>query len=59
MTRPLPTREEGLRRLGGFLPFAGRDYAERRNHVPGTVSGLSPYVRHRLLTEEEIAGAVL
>ena len=59
MTRPLPTREEGLRRLGGFLPFAGRDYADRRNHVPGTVSGLSPYVRHRLLTEEEIAGAVL
>ena len=59
MTRPLPTREEGLRRLGGFLPFAGRDYAERRNHVPGTVSGLSPYVRHRLLTEEEIAVAVL
>jgi hypothetical protein len=59
MTRSLPTREEGLRRLGGFLPFTGRDYAERRNYVPGTVSSLSPYVRHRLLTEEEIAGAVL
>jgi deoxyribodipyrimidine photo-lyase len=59
MTRSLPTREEGLRRLGGFVPFAGRDYAERRNYVPGTVSLLSPYVRHRLLTEEEIAGAVL
>ena len=59
MTRSLPTREEGLRRLGGFVPFAGRDYAERRNYVPGTVSSLSPYVRHRLLTEEEIAGAVL
>jgi len=59
MTRPLPTREEGLRRLGGFVPFAGRDYAERRNYVPGTVSSLSPYVRHRLLTEEEIASAVL
>jgi deoxyribodipyrimidine photo-lyase len=59
MTRPLPTREEGLRHLGGFVPFAGRDYAERRNYVPGTVSSLSPYVRHRLLTEEEITGAVL
>jgi len=57
--RFLPTREEGLRRLGGFLPFAGRDYTERRNYVPGTVSSLSPYVRHRLITEEEIAGAVL
>ncbi|MEY2907340.1 MAG: hypothetical protein RLZZ408_1811 [Verrucomicrobiota bacterium] len=59
MTRPLPTRKEGLRRLEDFLPFAGKDYAERRNHVPGTVSGLSPYIRHRLITEEEIAHAVL
>ncbi|MFZ0434385.1 MAG: hypothetical protein WAL87_00210 [Chthoniobacterales bacterium] len=59
MTRPQPTREEGLRRLEDFLPFAGRDYAERRNHVSGTVSGLSPYIRHRLITEEEIAVAVL
>ena len=54
-----PAREAGLRRLEEFLPHAGRDYAERRNHVPGTVSALSPYVRHRLLTEEEIARAVL
>jgi deoxyribodipyrimidine photo-lyase len=54
-----PTRETGLRRLEEFLPLAGGDYTERRNHVPGTVSALSPYVRHRLLTEDEIAGAVL
>jgi deoxyribodipyrimidine photo-lyase len=59
MMRSLPTREEGLRRLGEFIPFAGRDYAERRNFVPGTVSSLSPYVRHRLITEGEIASAVL
>lgn len=35
------------------------DYTSGRNHVPGTVSRLSPYVRHRLVSEEEIARAVL
>ena len=54
-----PTREEGLKRLEEFLPRAGADYATGRNHVPGVVSGLSPYVRHRLVTESEIAAAVL
>ncbi len=59
MTHAVPTREDGLKRLEEFLPLAGRDYAELRNHVPGVVSGLAPYVRTRLLTEEEITCAVL
>ena len=59
MTHAVPTREDGLQRLEEFLPLAGRDYAELRNHVPGVVSGLAPYVRTRLLTEEEITCAVL
>lgn len=59
MTSAVPTREDGLRRLEEFLPLAGRDYAELRNHVPGIVSGLAPYIRTRLLTEEEITRAVL
>lgn len=54
-----PAREEGLRKLALFLPHAGTAYAQGRNVVPGVVSGLSPYVRHRLITEAEIVGAVL
>jgi deoxyribodipyrimidine photo-lyase len=57
-----PTREEALRRLAGFLPHAGRDYAARRNYdLPGHphVSVLSPYLRHRLVTEDEVLTAVL
>jgi deoxyribodipyrimidine photolyase-like uncharacterized protein len=55
----LPSRERGLRKLEAFLPHAGLDYAQGRNNVPGVVSGLSPYVRHRLITESEIVAAVL
>ncbi|WP_435007758.1 FAD-binding domain-containing protein [Tundrisphaera lichenicola] len=59
-----PTREEGLRRLADFLPRAGWDYAERRNFDLGpgdrsNVSTLSPYLRHRLLTEDEVVSATL
>lgn len=59
-----PTRAEGLRRLEEFLPHAGRDYAETRNHDLGpddrsNVSVLSPYLRHRLIGEEEVVAAVL
>jgi deoxyribodipyrimidine photo-lyase len=64
MTRPdhPPTRTEALERLAAFVPHAGRDYASRRNFdLPGHphVSGLSPYLRHRLITEEEVLTAVL
>ena len=59
-----PTRAEGLRRLQGFLPRAGARYAAERNHdlglhSRGNVSMLSPYLRHRLLTEAEVVRAVL
>src|SRR6056297_3730560 len=59
---PSPARDEGLRRLAAFVPLAGRDYAACRNYdLPGHphVSVLSPYLRHRLLTEEEVLAAVL
>ncbi len=59
----VPTREEGLRRLRDFLPRAGAAYAARRNHDEGpgrrNVSRLSPWIRHRLITEEETVAAVL
>jgi deoxyribodipyrimidine photo-lyase len=59
-----PTRAEGLRRLNAFVARAGRDYPLNRNyeHGPGRhtgVSMLSPYLRHRLITEREVVAAVL
>jgi deoxyribodipyrimidine photo-lyase len=60
----LPTREEALRRLADFVPRAGRDYAANRNYDRGAqnranVSTLSPYLRHRLVTESEVVARVL
>ncbi len=60
----IPTRTEALARLNDFVPRAGRIYADGRNadHGPdarSNVSVLSPYVRHRLITEREIVAAVL
>ncbi len=59
-----PTRTEGLARLKTFLPNAGRHYAEERNYDYGpeareNVSCLSPWIRHRLLTEREVVDTVL
>ncbi|MCZ8181680.1 MAG: deoxyribodipyrimidine photolyase [Beijerinckiaceae bacterium] len=59
-----PGRAAGLLRLQTFLPSAGRDYANRRNSDFGpdrrdNVSVLSPYLRHRLVTEAEVLEAVL
>lgn len=60
----IPTRAHGLAALARFLPSAGRAYAARRNYDlgpgrRGNVSLLSPYIRHRLITEAEVASAVL
>ena len=59
-----PTRSAGLAALGDFLPNAGRHYAAQRNFDYGldnraNVSSLSPYIRHRLITEQEVVAAVL
>mgnify|MGYP003691760271 CR=1 FL=1 len=58
------TREEGLARLADFVPRAGRAYAADRStdRGPGdrtAVSTLSPWVRHRLVTEREVVETVL
>ena len=60
----LPTRAAGLAALTTFIPEAGRRYAQSRNHDLGpdarsNVSMLSPYLRHRLVTEREVVEAVL
>lgn len=57
-----PTRAAGLERLTAFLPRAGRAYADLRNlDLPGHphVSALSPWLRHRLVTEAEVIDATL
>ncbi|MAI50217.1 MAG: DNA photolyase [Rhodospirillaceae bacterium] len=59
-----PTREAGLKQMMSFLPRAGRQYANRRNYDFGpekrnNVSLLSPWIRHRLITEEEIVKTTL
>ncbi len=59
-----PTREAGLRILKTFLPKAGRIYQTHRNEDLGednhhNVSRLSPYVRRRLVSEQEVLAAVL
>jgi deoxyribodipyrimidine photo-lyase len=64
VTTFVPTRTEGLHRLAAFLPAAGRHYADSRNadggpEARGNVSLLSPYLRYRLLTEDEVIAAAL
>jgi hypothetical protein len=59
-----PKRSEALARLAAFVPNAGRRYVAERNRDPGpglrdNVSMLSPYIRHRVLTEHEVLAAVM
>lgn len=65
LQRHMPaTRAEGSSRLARFAPLAGSNYAHYRNYDWGpedrtNVSVLSPYIRHRLITEAEVIRAVL
>lgn len=59
-----PNRNNGLERLKAFAPYSGREYARLRNYDFGQghhahVSGLSPYLRHRLISEKEVLHTVL
>ena len=58
------SRAIALDRLAQFIPAAGRLYAAGRNtdagpDRPGSVSRLSPYLRHRIITEHEVVAQVL
>jgi len=60
----IPSREAGLERLKAFLPSAGKNYTALRNYDLGQnnhryVSMLSPYIRHRAITETEVLKSVL
>ncbi|MEO0544276.1 MAG: FAD-binding domain-containing protein [Pseudomonadota bacterium] len=59
-----PTRKAGLERLKTFIPSVGAKYRNERNFDYGpndrsNVSALSPWIRHRLITEEEVCATVL
>ncbi len=59
-----PTRQSGLDRLAAFAPRAGECYASQRNFDLGpnetpSVSELSPWIRHRLITEVEVLAQIL
>ena len=59
-----PNREAGLGQLHRFIARAGARYAKSRNYDFGpdrraNVSMLSPYLRHRLLLEEEVLRTTL
>lgn len=61
---PAPTRRAALDRLRQFVPRAGTSYASNRNTDPGPgrpagVSRLSPAVRYRLVTEQDLVAEVL
>ncbi len=61
--RPVATHQAAKDALDEFLPRAGRGYARERNFDYGpldrqNVSMLSPYIRHRLILEEEVLAAV-
>ncbi|MEO1548837.1 MAG: FAD-binding domain-containing protein [Pseudomonadota bacterium] len=59
-----PTRTAGLARLDHFAPRMGKTYSSQRNYdfgpaQRGNVSALSPWIRHRLVTEREVLAATL
>lgn len=59
-----PSRTDALERLSHFVPRAGQSYAFGRNTDPGpnhqgAVSRLSPYLRYRFITEQDVVAQVL
>lgn len=60
----IASREEGLKRLAAFAERAGKQYAAERNYDLGpndrhNVSVVSPYLRHRMITEREVVHEAL
>ena len=64
MTPFEPTRAAALAALEQFLPNAGQHYADQRSFDHGAekrdnISMLSPYIRHRIISEQEVVASVL
>lgn len=59
-----PEREDAIKHLHAFAPMTGATYAKQRNFDFGEgkhdkVSRLSPWLRHRIITEQEVLAATL
>ena len=59
-----PSRAAGLDHLALVTPHLGRDYASGRNadhgpDAPASTSALSPYLRRRLILEQEVVDSAL
>ncbi|MEY4630434.1 MAG: hypothetical protein RIQ81_554 [Pseudomonadota bacterium] len=52
-------RREALARLSVFATRDSAAYQRTRNHLNGNVSGLSPWIRHGVLTATEVRDAVV
>ncbi|MFM7385759.1 MAG: deoxyribodipyrimidine photolyase, partial [Betaproteobacteria bacterium] len=50
-----PTRQAALARVSDLIPS---DYARSRNALEGAVTGLSPYITHRLISLPEVLAGV-
>lgn len=64
MTDLMPSRAAGIAAMRAFVPEMGRRYENGRNYDCGAgqhkaVSMLSPYIRRRLITEQEVVAAAL
>ena len=62
--KAVPTRAEGLERLNSFAVTGLKSYSDQRNYDYGpsdrsNISLLSPWVRHRLISEQEIIKKLL
>ena len=60
----MSTRSEALENLNAYVKYSGANYRSNRNYAEklGTrqnVSSLSPYIRYRLISEEEVILQVL
>ena len=60
----MPTRQAGEEQMKRFIPKMGRAYTDRRNFDRGAgqhrdVSMLSPFIRHRLVLEQEAIAQAL
>jgi deoxyribodipyrimidine photo-lyase len=64
MIKFIPTQAAGLAVMQAFIPAMGHRYETRRNYDCGpgehsAVSVLSPYIRRRLVTEQELVAAAV
>ena len=59
MGKPQGGTTKGLERLRSFLDGPALQYAKTRNDLDGSVTGLSPWIRHGALMATDVSDAVV